>query len=165
MSQTTNVPGQIQQDYIIPEDLPQMRIRLRQYLNEIASALNYKENNVYVGIETSANQLYLPIVTSGGLQYRSVFRVTVDFGALPNATTKSVPHNIPIDADYTVTHLYGAATDPVTFNFIPIPFAAITDNENIELMVTATDVSITTGIDYSAYTRAQVVIEYLRQVT
>lgn len=97
---------------------------------------------------------------------RDVFRKVINFGALPNATTKSVAHNITVNSNYSFTRIYGTATNPTAgagaVRFIPLPYsstAALTNN--IELWLTNTNVSIRTGINRSAFTLCYVVLEWI----
>ena len=154
----------LQQDYIIPEDTSEKDLKLRDYLNDIAAATNTKDSGIYDAIETITGQQFLPTFstsTASNSTYRSVFRKVIDFGALPNATSKSVAHNIPIGSTYSATRIYAGATNPLT-SLIPIPFASPTLNLNISLEITATNVVITTGTNRTAYTRCFVVIEYIK---
>lgn len=151
------------QTYIIPEDQSEKDLKLRDYLNEIATATNTKDSGIYDAVETITGQQFLPTFstsTASNLTYRGVFRKVIDFGALPNAGSKSVAHGITFGSTFSATRIYGAATNPST-SFIPIPFASPTLNLNISLEITATNVVITTGVDRTAYTRCFVVIEYI----
>ena len=93
--------------------------------------------------------------------FRSVFRTVVDFGALPNAGTKSVAHGLDFTTALSGTFISATATDPVALVTIPIPFSSPILNENIKITVDDTNVNITTAIDYSSYTITYVVIEFI----
>jgi len=93
---------------------------------------------------------------------RQVFRQVVNFGALPNNTTKSVVHGIVVNTNTTLTRLYAAASDPVNFDYVPIPYASVAGTP-IELYMDSTNVNITTNADWSSYTITYVIIEYLKQ--
>ena len=96
------------------------------------------------------------------MQNRDVYRKVIDFGALPNTATTSVAHGISFDASSTLTHLYAAATDPVNFIYLPIPYASPTLANNIEIYLDATNVNIITGSNRAAFTICYVVIEWLK---
>lgn len=139
--------------------------RLREAFNIVETALNVKDTGYYVTQEFVNGQAFFPnpSLTSLSQQtptYRQVYRKVINFGTLPNNTTTSVAHNITMDSNYTVTRLYGAATDPGT-SFIPLPYAHTTDANNIILNADTTNINITTGIDYSGYTTTYVIIEYI----
>lgn len=159
------------ESYLFPEEFDETFIvKLRQYLNDIAVSLNVKETGFFVEDEVATGQLFIPTfssTTAANLNYRPVYRTVVDFGALPNTATKSVPHGITTTQNYSIVHLYGAATDPgvsTITSALPIPYASATAANTVELNMDATNVNITTGIDRTAYTRTFVVIEYIKTV-
>ncbi len=165
---TTNI-WDVQQLYQVDVTSPEFKellVRLYQNVNNIALVLNTKTSGYYVQQEFVTGNIYFQptasITNNANPQLRQTYRMVVDFGALPNATTKSVAHNIPdVDSNFTFVAIYGAATDPVALSYLPIPYASAT-NDNIELEVDATSVSITTTSNRSSYTRCYVVLEYLK---
>jgi hypothetical protein len=131
----------------------------------VAASVNTKVGGLFVPYEvatfkqfplrsTTAPFPYLP------QQFTNVYRKTVDFGALPNTALKSVAHGITFTANSKATMIYAAATDPVNLLYIPIPFSSPTLNENIKISIDATNINITTAIDYSPFTMCNVVLEY-----
>jgi hypothetical protein len=87
----------------------------------------------------------------------------VDFGSLPNATSKDVPHDIEFTSDAQLTRVYGAATDPETLNFIPLPFSSPTLSNNVSVEIDGTNVTITTGSDRTNFIITSVIIEYTKE--
>lgn len=163
---TGNPNNLLPQTYIIPEDPSEKDLKIRQYLNDIATATNTKDSGIYDAIETITGQSFLPTFstqTGANGTYRTVFRLTIDFGALPNTATKSVAHGLTLGSTWSVTKLYGAATDPST-SFIPLPYASPTLANNIELNMDGTNVNVTTGSDRTAYTRCFIIVEYIKVV-
>lgn len=77
---------------------------------------------------------------------RAVFRKVVDFGALPNTTTKNVAHGESVDPDLATGTIY--ANDGTT---------ALTLTPSL----TATNISLTTTSDLSSYANAIAIIEYV----
>lgn len=158
--------------YLFPEQYnDDFRLQLRKYLNDITIALNVKENGFYLEDETPTGAIFIPIFTTDGAtntKFRPMFRTVVDFGALPNNSTKTVPHGISTTQNYSVVHLYGAATQPgasTLTSSIPIPQAGIPNNDRIELEIDATNVIITTARNTrSDYTRTFVTIEYIKEI-
>lgn len=148
--------------------LKELIVRLYQHINILSLALNAKDTGYYTTEEFVNGQQYFPnpaldSTTSQAPVPRQVFRKVIDFGALPNTATKSVAHDITIGADFTLTRLYGAATDPST-SFIPLPFASPTAlADNIQLDMDATNINITTGSNRTGYTTCYVVIELIKQ--
>ncbi len=154
------------QTFIIPEDEEQKDLKIRQYLNDIATATNSKDSGIYDGIETVTGQKFLPIFsteTNANATYRGVLRKVIDFGALPNSGVKNIAHGITFTNDQSVTKLYAGATIPGS-SWIPIPFASPTLNLNISLEMDATNIIITTGIDRTTFTRCFVVVEFISVV-
>lgn len=150
----------------LPEDTKRLLVDLYTNINNIVLALNIKDTGYYVQEEFLTGQLFFPdpalnSTTAQFPTYRQTFRKVINFGALPNATSKSVAHNLTITPGFSFTRIYGAATNPST-SFIPIPYASPTLNENISIEIDATNIIITTGIDRTAYTTCYAVIEYIK---
>lgn len=163
---TGNPNNLLPQTYVIPEDPSEKDVKLSQYLNDIATATNTKDSGIYDAIETITGQSFLPTFsnqTGSNVNYRTVFRLTIDFGSLPNTGTKSVAHGLTIGSTWSVTKLYGGATNPST-SFIPLPYASPTLANNIELNMDATNVNVITGSNRTAYTRSFIIVEYIKVV-
>lgn len=163
---TGNLNNFLPQDFIIPDDPGQKDLMLRNYLNSIATATNSKDSGIYDAVETITGQQYLPTFntnTAANATYRSVLRKVIDFGALPNATSKSVAHNITFNTNFSVTRIYGAATDP-TNTWIPLPFASPTLANNISLEATSTNIVIITGSNRTNFTRSFIVVEWMTRL-
>lgn len=167
---TGNPNTPLQSDYIIPQDPAQRDIKLRQYLNDIAVATNSKDSGLFDRIVSITGQQFLPTfsnTTATNATYRQVFRQVFDTGALPNATTKTIAHGVSSQATYSLVRMYGAATEPGGSSWtsvIPLPFASPTLNKNISLEADATNIIITTAIDYSAWTRSFVIMEWITTI-
>lgn len=145
----------------------ELLVRLYQNINNITIALNLKDSAYYDIDEFVNGQMFFPNPANSSLtpataSYRNVFRIVINFGALPNTATKSVAHALPITTGYTFTRIYATASDTTNRAYIPIPYASPTDANEIEINVDATNVNITTGSDRTAYTVCYVVLEYLK---
>lgn len=154
------------QNYVIPAEPEEKDLKLRQYLNDIATATNTKDSGIYDSVETITGQSFLPtfsIQTAASVTYRTVFRKVIDFGSLPNTATKSVAHGITFGTTLSATKIYGAATDPGT-SWLPLPYASPTAANNIELNLDATNVNVTTGSNRTAYTRTFIIVEYIKVI-
>lgn len=144
-------------------------VRLRQSINNIALLLNIKDTGYYLPAEFINGQLFFPnpdgTVTAPDKKatvYRQVYRIVVNFGALPNAATKSVAHNIgDINSQFTFTRIYGAASNTTGLNYIPIPTSQALGE--IYITVDATNVNITTAYDASAFNMCYVILEYIKE--
>lgn len=151
------------------EEDKELQIRLYQAINNIILALNLKDTGYYLTQEFVTGAVYFN-ANNDFNNLRPVYRIVVDFGALPAAGTKSVAHNIPNitvsgTTTFTFVKSYGEATNPTAVTFIPIPYSSATSvASNLEIMVDSTNVNITTGgTDYSAYTRTLVTLEYIKE--
>lgn len=153
-------------------DIKSLVVQLYQNVNSILLALNLKDTGYYVEDEYLNGQLFFPNPANAPsvntpATYRQVFRKTINFGALPNTATKNVAHGIDFGSLPTVTkgtRLYGCATNPATGMIIPLPFASSTALAScISLSADPTNIIITTGADYSAYTNCFVIIELIKE--
>jgi hypothetical protein len=89
-----------------------------------------------------------------------IYRKTIDFGAMPDTTTKSVNHNISsLDPDKIIA-AYGSTSNGSTM--FPLPRVATALNENIMVWVTATQVNCACGSDLSGYDQGYITIEYTK---
>lgn len=149
----------------IDEGLKELLIRLYQNLNRRDLVINIKDSGYYPTQEFVNGQLFFPNPTFGsGTQtnpaYRQVLRKVINFGALPNTATKSVPHGIVVTSTLSWTRVYGIATNPGVAG-LPIPYASTNSADIIELNVDTTNVNITTGGNGTAFTICYVILEYI----
>lgn len=163
---TTNIwdVAELYETDVNSDQFKELLVRLYQNVNNIALSLNIKDSAYYTLNEFVNGQLFFPSSLSSNAtepQYRQAYRLVINFGALPNAGTKSVAHGLAIGSTWTFTRIYGTATNPNT-EFIPLPYASPTLNQNISLNVDTTNVNVTTAINYSAYTTTYIILEYLK---
>ncbi len=146
-------------DVTSPE-FKELMIRLYQNLNLMAMAVNdkptgYRSQDPYVTGKYYPPNANLSSSSDTTPTYRQGQAIHLDFGALPNTASKTVAHNITVNEAFTLVRIVGAATDPVAFKGVAIP------NQDIKVEIDATNVTITTAADYSAYTVCSLEIEYL----
>lgn len=152
-----------------PKEPEKLRQFLVEQLRRISNSVNQREIGQYFDIEVLSGKQFFP-GASVPEQNRQIFRKVVTFGALPNSTGKSVAHEIttpdgsPLDSNFTLIHLYGAATNPTSVTAIPLPFASPTATEEIKLSMDDTNIIVTTAMDYTAYTRTFIVVEYIQEL-
>jgi hypothetical protein len=154
-------------DFRDPGQMQELFVRLYQNLNNMSLSLNARDAGYYDTQQYLNSQVFFPnpalnSSTATTPTYRSVFRKVINFGALPNAASKSALHGIVCSAATSFTRIYGTATDPVGFNYIPLPYASPVLANNIAIDVDATNVTITTGSNRTAFTITYVVLEYLQ---
>jgi hypothetical protein len=143
-------------------EFKELLVRLYQNLNVIALVLNTKDSGYYVPSEFVNGQMLFQSPTATNNQMRQIFRLLVNFGALPNTAAKSVAHGLTPNSSWVFTRIYACATDPSGFNYIPIPYASPTLANSIELSVNSTNVTITTGSDRTNFTICYVIVEYAK---
>ena len=138
-----------------PEEDKAFKEKLYTVNQRTASAVNTKVGGLYVPQEKTTGAQYYD--ENNPQKNKNVYRMTVNFGSLPNASSKSVAHNIPGWNDtFKLVQLYGAATNSVSLSGIAIP------NNGILLSNDSSNVIITTTSDYSLYSSCNVVIEYTK---
>ena len=151
----------------IPEKWEDGKRVLADALKNIISGVNSKQNGYLVEQEVYAGKLLFGnFVVSGSESsenFRTVFSKTVNFGALPNATIKSVSHGINITSTFSLVNIYTSATNQTALKYLPIPYASAITSKNIEIYIDQNNINITTSIDYSSYTICIVVIEYTKE--
>ena len=168
---TTNVwdVGEIYEIHGLDPKLQEVLVRLYQNLNLMALLLNIKDSGFYNTDEFVNGQIFFPnqatpvsTFDTADSIFRQVYRQVINFGPLPNAGTKSVPHNITITNQTSFTRIYGAASDQTGLNYIPLPYASPTLANNIELNANATNVNVITGSNRSNFTVSYIILEYLQ---
>ena len=85
-----------------------------------------------------------------------VYRKVIDFGALPNAGTKLVAHNI--SAKFFLAPK-GVATAGVLT--VALPHVSTTPANQVNMFINNTNVSITTGTNFSPY-NAYIILEFVK---
>lgn len=88
---------------------------------------------------------------------KPIYRKVINFGTLPNATTKEVAHNISSLGN--VVNLYGVANNGDTY--IPLPRSHSQSNVNIVLEMNKTKIIVNTGYNFSSYS-AYITVEYTK---
>lgn len=154
-SDNTSLQNQLPLSVELSTDLADMRYEINDLYQSIASSVNSKSGGLYVPQEKINSEQYFD--ATNVQKFKNVYRMVVDFGALPNAGSKSVAHNIPDwNEDYRLTASWGASTDPVALEALPLP------NDGILVQINSTDVTITTSSNLTAFTETTVVIEYTK---
>ena len=88
----------------------------------------------------------------------TIYKKTINFGALPNATSKSVAHGITNLG--VVVGMDGTASNGTYRLFLP--YAAPTSADCIALDVNATNVNVATGYNRSGYTECYITLYYTK---
>lgn len=146
---------------IIPEDWPHARQFLVEHLKRISNALNVREIGWFLTEQSLAGKNLFRTDESND-QFRSILRIVINFGALPNAGTKTVAHGLTIDANFSIVNMWLGATDPVNFVGFGLSYFSIAAGD-IKLSYDVNNVIVTTASNYSAYTTTYVVMEYTQE--
>lgn len=147
----------------VPDSWKEAQGFFTEQLKRISEGVNVRDIALYIENEVLTGGQYVPS-SNDTTSLRSVFRKTINFGSLPNTSTKSVAHGLSIDNRFTLVQLIAAATDPVSFTSVSIPYASATSTDVIEINIDATNINITTSKDYSSYTRCFVTLEFLKEI-
>jgi hypothetical protein len=115
------------------------------WINAMASIVD-----AYSATETLTNKVFLTY---------PVYRKVVDFGALPNTTSKNVAHGI--SGTFTIVLLSGFAFNSSN-DLILLPAGHPNDVLNLWLQATSTNITVETGLDVSAFTKSWITIEYVK---
>jgi len=150
------------------KDFKDFLVGLSQSVNNLSLSLNIRDAGYYTQTEFVCGQLWFPDPTltstsSKRPTYRQVYRKAINFGALLNAATKTVPHGITPDANYSFTRIYGTATDPTGLEYIPLPYSSEIANGGIRLYIDDTNVYIRTWKDWTDFTICYVILEYIKE--
>lgn len=87
-----------------------------------------------------------------------IYRKVVDFGALPNNTTKDVAHGITnLDV---VVDLKGVARNTIIGNYLPLSYP--TGSFRVELLIQGPYVRIVTDSNFQDWTQTNIIIEYTK---
>lgn len=136
---------------------------LHVYLKKVKEAINARTIGNYPSIEVFSGNTFLSKsnLGSGASIFRKVIDVASTLQSLPG--TRSANHDISVDGNFTLVHLYGAATNPST-QFIPLPYVdSGTPANGIQVYLDATQYYLVSSGNYGAYTRAYLVVEYVKQ--
>lgn len=108
--------------------------------------LDYSTNEVNTGIKW--------------IDGRSIYKKTINFGTLPNATTKNVAHNI--SNLNKIIRLEGYTYNPTSLTTAPLPFSAPTATSNIAMNANSTDITVTTGVDRTSFSESYITLYYTK---
>ena len=171
MSQNTDVATFLPVYSTVPDEWEDAKGMLAEALRLISETVNTKDSGYMIQQEIlSASQFY----KGAGETLRPIFRKVINFGSLPNATTKEIEHKIEtngstISDKFTLVNMYLSATkgtitgdpDPIAFS---LQYYSLDAGADIVLYLTDTNVVVKTLTDYSLYTRSSIVLEYLKEV-
>lgn len=172
--------AQIYQTDVNSPEFKELLVRMYQNINSIILSLNLKQSGIYDNTDefvTGAVFYPRPGLTSTTEQesaLRQEYVKPIDFGALPNAGNKSVPHGIVFNSQTMFTHIYATATDStnlqaISINYtdaglvtVPPPTLTPSPLGNVQIYVNATDVWIRTTANLSNFDQCVVILKFLK---
>jgi hypothetical protein len=143
------------EDFIIPQDQVELRLRLRQYFNDLSVSINKKDIGTYVTQEVVCGQSWLPTAStdaSTSLVYRQVIRKVVLTGAVATGAN-AIAHGINVTGTSHFTRIYGIIENPGSL-YVPVP------NDTVLLTVDVTNINLTIPAAYNGFT-GQIVMEWV----
>lgn len=87
-----------------------------------------------------------------------IYEKTVNCGALPNTTSKTVAHGIANLSK--VVEIKGYATNGTLY--LPLPFAGASASTGVSVYAGASDITIETGMNRSNFTESYVTLRYTK---
>src|SRR5665213_3465199 len=110
---------------VIPEDWDEARGILTEYLKKISNGVNAREIGWWLDEELLSGKQFYPGQGSNPNVFRTILRKVVDCSPLV-AGVNTFAHGIVVDANFTLIHMYGAATSTGSLTAEPLPNGADT---------------------------------------
>lgn len=146
---------------VVPEKWEEARELLLEYLKKVSFAVNAREIGFFLDEELLSGKALFPGVSTPNSQaFRTMLRKVIDFGALPNSTTKSIAHGIAIDSNFRIVQMYLGASDTTGLTGFGCSYWSKNLSAAINLNYDVTNVNVTTTQDYSNFNQCLVVLEY-----
>ena len=141
-----------------PEEFKEFRVDLLAIYRNIANTVNARQISVFDLTEFLTGEQWF---TDGNPQTkRQTYRKCFSIGAIAAGATSTTAHGITNVTSYT--RIEGTAVTAVV-DYRPIPYASATAvNQQIEIRVDATNITIINGAAAPNITSAIVVLEYLK---
>lgn len=144
---------------VAPKNWEEGRAFLVEQLKKYGNALNVREIGFYLDQELLTGKAFIPGVNNGGdggssQQFRTILRKVIVFPGL-TAGVNTQPHEVTVDANFSLIQLWGSATNATALTGEPIPNGLDT------ISYDATNIIITVAANY---TRAWSVMEYIQEL-
>lgn len=123
----------------------------------ITPSINIDGNEIY----SKASNEYTTSeqVIGRWINSKPIYRKVVEFGTLPNTSTKNVAHNISnVDRWVNVS----AIAENVAKGCLPIPYVSSPITNGVALALTSTNITITTYSDRTYFDSCYVILEYTK---
>lgn len=144
---------------VAPEKWEEGRAFIVEQLKKQANAINAREIGFFLDQELLTGKSFIPgvnIASEGGSsqQFRTILRKVITFPGLTTGVNTQ-PHEITVDANFSLIQLWGSATNATAMTGEPIP------NANDTISYDATNIIITVDANYD---RAWAIIEYIQEL-
>jgi hypothetical protein len=155
---TNSIAPFLQTSVFFPEEFEPFRVKFLQLYRDISNIVNVRQIGIFDLQEFLTGEQWF---TSGDPQKkRQTYRKTFSIGAIATGATSTTAHGITGITAFT--HIYGTCVTDVV-DYRPIPYASVTAvNQQIEIRVDATNITIINGAASPNITSALVVLEYLK---
>ena len=124
----------------------------------------FTSTDVQAAIEEAASMGGIELSTTpvkiGKWGTQDLYGVLIDFGALPNATTKDVTANL---SGKTIRHLSGVAKNPTSGVVLPLPSVSTSNIASAVALAYTTEndkIRIEAGVDRSGFTNCEITVLY-----
>lgn len=155
---TNTVAPFVDETVYFPTDYEQFLLKLTDTYRDTATCVNLREIGAYEQQERVTGST---LFNATNIQrVRPVFRKVINFGALPNATSKSVAHGINVTSTFQFLKMYGVGNNPAATG--ATVYAVSIPNNESKIELTQTNVIVTTTANYSAFTVCAIVLEYVK---
>ena len=139
----------------VPENWEEAHRFLNTYFFQLNNLVNSREQGYNSSLVSPSGKQ----IEVGNAVY-DIFKVLIDFGALPNTTSKSVAHTLSTSSTFRLFSLSLSASDPSTPSYFSLAYYSLNSGDDIRLNIDATNVIVDTNSDYSGFTNSIVQIEY-----
>jgi len=161
VTQKSNAARTVTNNVLIPIEIYTYKKTLTAKISAIAANVSTRADHCMLSdnvssVENALNYSTSEHVVGKWIDGSTLYEKTIDFGALPNATTKSKGHGITNLGK--VISINGIATKSGAFK--PIPY--IWNATHIDIEATDSLVYINTGSDMSSYTATYVTLRYTK---
>ena len=144
---------------VAPKTWEEARPFVVEQLKKLSNAVNTKEIGFFLDQELLSGKAFIPginIAANGGSsqQFRTILRKVIVFPGLTVGVNQQ-PHDIFIDANFSLFQMFGAATNAMSLTGEPLPNGIDT------ITYDATNIYVTVAAKYD---RCFVVAEYMQEL-
>lgn len=140
-----------------PQDPQSLSVEMSKAYLDIANVVNSRTIGIFGTVQTvTGNAWYL----KGGTQRNQTLRQVYSF-----TSTGSIPHGINTLNIVGFVAIYGSFQDNATPpNFYPLPYVSTTAANQVQVVITPTNIVITAGGGAPTIVNGVIVLEWLSQV-